>query len=114
MRKNALTDVGTVIIQPASSSTFAWTITSQSFFNEDTGEIRVRLIHTLTADVLATDEITFEIGFTTTGDTSKIGQVIKKDIAQCQLKNNTMQPKFWNQYAYDSYEPLTGNAGSET
>jgi len=37
-----------------------WKILSQSYFNEDTGETRLRLTHTLTADVLVTDEITFE------------------------------------------------------
>jgi hypothetical protein len=70
-----------VVFTPVGSTTFGWTITSQSFFNEDTGEIRVRLTHSLTADVLFTDEITFEISFTTTGDAAKIGKVINKDIA---------------------------------
>ena len=39
--------------------TFNWKIKSETTFNEDTGDQRIRLTHTLKADILATDEITF-------------------------------------------------------
>ena len=66
------------------TSTIKWSIQSQSFYNEDTGEIRLRLTHTLTTDILATDEITFETGFTSTSVTATAtaqNTLITKDIA---------------------------------
>ena len=54
MRVNPTKDTQTVF-----DRTFKWTILSQSYFNEDTGDIRLRLTHTLIANILPTDEITF-------------------------------------------------------
>ena len=48
------------------------------------------------------------MAFTATGDTVKT--LITKDVAECQLKINTMQTTFWNQYAYDKYLPATVGA----
>lgn len=76
--------------------TFTWKIKSETTFNEDTGDQRIRLTHTLTADILYTDEITFRVGFTTTGDAANAGKLISKDVTECKLMNNTQQKQFWS------------------
>lgn len=65
------------------------------------------LTHTLVANILYTDEITFRLAFTTTGDAANVGKLIAKDVAECRLSNNTMQPIFWNQQALDKYISAT-------
>ena len=68
------------------TSTIKWDIETQSYYNEDTGEIRVQLTHILTSDILATDEITFEVGFSSKSNTATAtaqNTLISKDIAQC-------------------------------
>lgn len=81
------------------TQTIDWSIETQSFYNEDTGEIRVQLTHILTTDVLATDVITFEVGFTSTSNSAEANStntLIEKDFAVCRLENNTREPAFWN------------------
>lgn len=66
--------------------------------------------------MLSTDEITFEVGFTSTSWTATAtaqNTLISKDIAQCQLTNNTREPEFWNQYAYDLYLTPTGTSNQQ-
>ena len=93
--------------------TFTWKIKSETTFNEDTGDQRIRLTHTLTADILYTDEITFRVGFTTTGDAANVGKLINKDVAECKLLNNTQQPKFWSQTTFDKHMLIAAAADSE-
>lgn len=68
-------------------------MTSQSIYNEDTGDQRIMLTHVLDGGlngmVLYTDEINFQIAFQADGDTN-IGPLIDKDVVRCRMTNNTM------------------------
>jgi len=62
-----------------------WEMTVWSAFDEDFGLEYIRFKHELTADIKATDEVTFEVGFQSQNDPWTNKQVIAEDGAVCKL-----------------------------
>jgi hypothetical protein len=47
----------------STTDTVKWKITAQTWLNEDTGAQQVRITHDLTANILQTDTVLFELAF---------------------------------------------------
>lgn len=86
-----------------------WTVTTETWLNEDTGVQELRLTHNLIADILATDVVQFEIAFIPMSQwlsgTNIVGSPIGidnssatnlgEDGGRCSLAINTSNNKFW-------------------
>ena len=80
-----------------SGSGIVWEIVTKSMFEEDTGNEYLRIEHTLTANIKATDDVIFEIGFTTGQDPWENKMSMAYDVATCKLEQSTQDSQFWVQ-----------------
>lgn len=84
------------------STSDTWNIWVKSVYNEDDGEIKLRIMHELEADIPEDDIITFQIAFTSASDPYiDRFNILQKDVAKCELINNTQDTRFWTQQASD-------------
>ena len=61
-------------------------MTTTSMYEEDTGNEYLRIEHYLEADIKATDDVIFEIGFTTGNDPWENKMDMAYDVATCKLE----------------------------
>ena len=87
-----------------------WTMTVSTAFDEDFGLEYIRFKHELTADIKATDEVTFEVGFQSTLDPWTNKKVIAEDGAVCKLTQSTQDTQFWTQTSEDKYYYCAGDS----
>ena len=66
-----------------------WEMTVSTAYDEDYGLEYIRFKHELTANIKATDEVSFEVAFTSTNDPWTNKQVIAEDGAVCKLTQST-------------------------
>ena len=85
-----------------------WKVRVTTAHDLDAGVEYLRLRHELTAPIQATDEITFEIAFTTENDPWTNKQIIAEDGAVCKMVKNT-QDDFWTGTSEDKYYNCTSN-----
>lgn len=76
----------TAVITEASSTNPKWTLYLWSVFYEDSGTTRIRIKHSLTANIFATDTVNFEIAYRA----KNLGKVldsgtIGEDYVQCDM-----------------------------
>ena len=74
-----------------------WTMKTSSMYEEDTGNEYLRIEHNLTANIKATDDVIFEIGFTTGQDPWENKMSMAYDVATCKLEQSTQDSQFWVQ-----------------
>lgn len=58
-----LSDPSTVAVWSSQATTTKYELTSWGVYYEDSGDYKVRLMAELTANIFATDEVTFEINY---------------------------------------------------
>ena len=63
----------------------------------------MRLTHTLTANILPTDIITFDLSFNSNSANVEKTDIITEDSSRCVVKQNTADTDYWVQDAYDGY-----------
>ena len=68
----------------------------QSIFDEDTGYEWIQIVHELEADIKSTDEVSFEIAFTSEGDpfTDRVN-LIAEDSGLCTMNIDSSDNRFW-------------------
>lgn len=71
--------------------------------NEDTGESVIILTHILKAQVLYTDNIKFDVKFTSTSDDGTSNATINYDAVQCKMENDTRNTAYWIVNAEDGH-----------
>lgn len=111
VRENTTTDTVS-ILDDASSMT--WSVTSTSRFYEDSGEEKLRLVHSLTANIFVDDTITFELAFRPASqppptDSAALGE----DFVRCQLSSNSADPRYWQASLVDGYYQCSGSDASD-
>jgi len=76
----------------------------QSFLNEDTGKEKLRITHDLTANVMKTDKVMFEIAYEVSSlPTQTVGSLIQRDMVRCQMEINSNDNRFWVATLTDGY-----------
>ena len=98
-----------------SATDLKWEIKPYGIVYEDSGEMKVRLEHTLTANIFADDEVTFEIAFRPSSlpaptDTNTIGE----DYVQCTMTRSTTDTFFWQAQVSEGYYQCTTGADDTT
>ena len=89
-----------------------WEMTSETLHYLDEGIEYLRLTHELTAPIRATDQITFEVAFTSSTDPWINKEKIAEDISICKMVQNTQKTQFWTQTAEDKYNACTTKPSS--
>lgn len=84
-----------------------WTMTSETVHYLDKGIEYLRLTHELEAPIRPTDQITFEVAFTSSTDPWINKESIAEDIAICKMTRNSQSTQFWVQTAEDKYNKCT-------
>lgn len=84
-------------------------LTTWGVYYEDTGVQAVRLMAELTADIFATDVVTFEVNFRPKNqgnamDTNSIGE----DTVSCEMTRKTSDGAFWSANIVDAYVTCKG------
>lgn len=85
------------------SKQIKWEITSVGIYDEDYGVNYIRLTHKLTADILPTDIVTFDLSFDSESAAVEKTSIITEDSVRCEVKQNTQDTDYWLQEAYDGY-----------
>ena len=90
-----------------------------TIINTDTGDKKMRWYHELTANILDTDQITFEVSFYS-GTDSEANAAQRKDISaigedggQCTLQISSSTPTYWTATVSDIYY-VCNNSGYTT
>ena len=99
----AATDVGPWTYSQADTTTIftaplgdvIWKLTTYSAYDEDNGYEYFRMQHELTAPIKATDQVTFEISFTTKNDPWVDKMTMSDDIAICKVVQSTQNTLLW-------------------
>mmetsp|Transcript_26119 Transcript_26119/g.32652 ORF Transcript_26119/g.32652 Transcript_26119/m.32652 type:complete len:97 (+) Transcript_26119:125-415(+) len=78
-------------------------MTAETIHYLDEGKEYLRLTHELEAAIRPTDQITFEVAFTSSTDPWINKETISEDVAICKMTQNTQTTTFWTQTAEDKY-----------
>ena len=76
-------------------SQIKWEIDTQGVYDEDYGVNYMRLTHKLTANILPTDIITFDLSFNSDSADVEKTDVITEDSSRCVVQQNTMDDTYW-------------------
>ena len=71
------------------SGDIVWDMKVSTAFEEDSGNTYLRFKHELTANILPTDEVTFEVAFTVDDDPWSNKMEMADDLAVCNLVQST-------------------------
>ena len=74
----------------------------------DKGIEYLRLEHELTANIKATDQVTFELAFTAKNDPWTNKLKLSEDVAVCKLVQSSQKKNFWTQTSEDKYYSCSG------
>ena len=88
-------------------SSIKWTMKTETLHYLDTGIEYLRLTHELEAPIRPTDQITFEVAFTSSTDPWINKEKIAEDVAICKMTRNSQKTQFWTQTAEDKYNSCT-------
>ena len=80
-----------------------WVLKTYTAKDEDKGISYLRFQHELEAPILPTDEVSFEIAFTTQNDPWTNKSTIAEDSAVCKMTRSTQNTKLWTQTSEDKY-----------
>ena len=93
----------------AANNNIIWVLKVSTVINEDTGDVMLRWYHDLTANILKTDKILFEVSFyagtdaqAATRQSADIG-AMAEDGGQCALQINSDDTQFWSATLSDIY-----------
>ena len=84
-----------------------WDMTTETIHKLDEGIEYLRLTHELTAPIRPTDQITFEVAFTSSTDPWINKEKIAEDISICKMVRNSQKTQFWTQTPEDKYLQCT-------
>ena len=95
------------------TSGIKWDMQHKSVFDEDTGYHWLQIIHTVEADIASTDEVSFELSFTSAGDPwTDRKNIIAEDSGMCSISISSSDSRFWVQTATDQYYQCADQACS--
>lgn len=99
------------------SSAVTWNVITQVNVNEDTGAQNLRITHELTANILISDTVTFELSFVPLSkwdnvDDSDYASGLGEDAGRCELENNADDTQFWDVTLTDIYYKCNGVAAA--
>jgi len=97
-------------ITGVTNPSFSWSMTVWTAYDEDYGDEYLRFEHELTADIKATDEVHFEVGFRSKEDPWTNKKVIAEDGAVCKMTQSTQDTQFWTQSSEDKYYYCAGDS----
>ena len=81
-----------------------WNMWVKSVYKNDDGEVYLRILHELEADIAADKIVTFEFGFESASDPYiDRMNILQMDAAKCELIQNSQDTQFWNQQASDGH-----------
>ena len=84
------------------SDNMVWDMCVKSVFKEDDGEIYLRIMHKLTADITSAQIVTFQFAFTSASDPYfDRKNNLAQDVARCYAYRNSQDTRFWVQTASD-------------
>jgi hypothetical protein len=72
-----------------------WEVSTQGIFDEDYGVNYMRLTHRLTADILPTDIVTFDLSFDSASAGVLKTDIITEDSSRCTVYQNTADTDYW-------------------
>ena len=107
----------TLIAKATSTDNIEWIVKTQTILDEDTGIQSLRVTHELTADILASDVVQFELAFiplsrwssgtniagVTIGIDNTSATNLGEDAGRCSLTINTSNNKFWQATLSDGW-----------
>lgn len=94
--------VKTVLIKD-SADTEIWSIETESYFEEDTGDRWLRVTHYLTANIHADDVVTFDISFQSSYDPWTDPTNIIEDSGRCTVEMDADDNRFWTTTVTDYF-----------
>ena len=98
-----------------SDDRFGWTIYVESIYDTDTGYEWLRITHDLTANILATDTVAFELAFRSTNDPFiDKKNLIAEDSAICEMSQSTTDTRFWAMEAKDYFYQCQNSIACDT
>jgi len=94
----------TQIVPTSANLGYTWKVTTQSSYDIDRGESKLRVTHFYTGKIFATDQIEFELAFKTKLDPFySQSKVLYEDSATCKVIRGTTDTRFWSQSAVDAH-----------
>ena len=87
-----------------------WKLRTYTAYDADDGIEYIRFENILTAPIKATDEVSFEIAFTTASDSWTNKQLMAEDSMVCKMTQSTQNTALWTQTAEDKYYFCTGDS----
>ena len=100
-------EVDTTTMLDKTAKGFGWTMYTKTGFEEDTGYEYFRIEHELEADIKSTDQVTFEIAYTTELDPWTNKTIMSDDGVICKVVQSTQNTVLWDQTSEDIYYKCT-------
>ena len=100
-------EIDTTTMLDKTAKGFGWTMYTKTGFEEDTGYEYFRIEHELEADIKSTDQVTFEIAYTTELDPWTNKTIMSDDGVICKVVQSTQNTVLWDQTSEDIYYKCT-------